>query len=489
MKRQFLLTSFVSLSFVSFLSFRSDNEFVGVFQKLNEEVLKNSRAYETLQEATSTIGHRLTASTNGAKAEQYAFNLLKKYGYLDVKYQPFEVESWMRDTVTLEIVPNKSDNFRTVSVVALAHSPVEARVNGPIVDVGNGLEEDFEALKDEIRGKIVLANIGLVNGKTGQKNLHRSEKTALAIKYGATAIITVNQIPGNILLTGTASVTGSLISIPAVNISKESGEEIRSWIKVDTDLHAIVDMRNVSRKIKARNVVATIPGKSPEKIIIGGHLDSWDLATGATDNGLGSFTILDIARAFKALKIKPKRTIDFVLFMGEEQGLLGSKQNVKELVKSKQLDNVKFMMNLDMTNSVHGMSVGGRDELIPFFEVIGQQIKKVDDSFANTVVSRAGLHSDHQPFMLEGIPTGAPASRLGTEVFGCYHANCDNFNLVKRNEMLDGVRFTAMYLYALANANELPAKKLDSNKTRDLLIAQGLKKELVLGRDWKWEEF
>ncbi len=488
MRRNLFLAVLVSTGVCVFVSFRNKDEYVSVFQKINEETLKNSHAYETLKEATSTIGHRLTGSPNGARAEQYAFNLLKKYGYADVKFQPFEVESWMRDTVTLEVVPNKSDNFRTVPVVALAHSPVRAKVNGPIVDVGNGLEEDFETLKDQIKGKIALVNIGLVNPKTGQKNLHRSEKTALAIKYGATAIITVNQVPGNVLLTGTASVTGSLIGIPAVNISKESGEEIRSWMKVDTDLHAIVDMTNVSKKIKARNVIATLPGKSDERIVIGGHLDSWDLATGASDNGLGSFTIMDIARAFKALKIKPKRTIDFVLFMGEEQGLLGSRNVVKELIKAKQIDKVKFMMNLDMTNNVYGMSVGGRDELIPFFQEVGEQIKKVDDSFSNVVSSRAGLHSDHQPFMLEGIPTGAPAGRLSPNVIGCYHANCDNFNLINREEMVNGVRFSAMLLYALANANDLPAKKLDANKTRDLLITQGLKKELILGKDWKWGE-
>lgn len=484
-----LFSSFlVSAGLIAFFAFRGDDEFVPAFQKINDDVLRNSRAYETLGDATSTIGHRLTGSPNGAKAELYAFNLLKKYGYTDVKFQSFEVESWMRDTVTLDVVPNKSDNFRTVPVVALAHSPVQAKVSGPIVDVGNGLEEDFEAVKNKIRGKVALANIGLVNGKPGQKNLHRSEKTALAIQYGATAIITVNQVPGNVLLTGTASVTGSLISIPAVNISKESGEEIRNWMKVDTDLHAIVDMSNVSRKIKARNVIATIPGKSDERVIIGGHLDSWDLATGASDNGLGSFIIMDIARTFKALKLKPKRTVDFVLFMGEEQGLLGSRQIVKELIKTKQIDKVKFMMNLDMTNNVYGMNVGGRDELIPFFQSVGEQIKKVDGNYANTVGSRAGLHSDHQPFMLEGIPTGAPAGRLGPNVFGCYHANCDNFNLINREEMVNGVRFSSMLLYALANAGDLPAKKLDSNKTRDLLIAQGLKKELILGKDWKWEE-
>lgn len=486
MKIRVISASLISLIVIS--SFQKKDDFIGAFRKLNENFTQYSRAYETLQEATTNIGHRLTGSSNGTKAEQYAFNLLKKYGYNDVKFQPFEVESWMRDTVVLEIVPNKSDNFRNVPVVALAHSPVYARVNGAIVDVGNGLEEDFELVKNKLKGKIALVNIGLVNPKAGQKNLHRSEKTALAIQYGATAIITVNQVSGNVLLTGTASVTGALIPIPAVNISKESGDEIRNWMKVDTDLHAIVDMHNISRKIKARNIIATLKGHSNEKIIIGGHLDSWDLATGATDNGLGSFTIIDIARAFKQLNIKPKRTIEFVLFMGEEQGLLGSRNYVKEALKNNQIENIKFMMNLDMTNNVYGMNIGGRDEMISFFKAIGEQIQLIDPAYSNGVSSRAGLHSDHQPFMLEGIPTGAPAGRLGPEIFGCYHANCDNFNLVKRDEIVNGARFSSMLLYALSHTDNFPAKKLDSNKTRDLLTEQGLKKELIIGKDWKWSD-
>jgi carboxypeptidase Q len=480
----FLIGTVVLMSFNS----DSNDQFVKIFTKINTEALQNSRAYETLGDATSTIGHRLTGSMNGAKAEQYAFNLLKQYGFKDVKFQPFEVESWMRDTVTLEVAPNHSDNFRTVPVVALAHSPVHADINAAIIDVGNGLEEDFEAIKDQLKGNVALVNIGLVNGKTGQKNLHRSEKTALAIEHGAVGIITVNQVPGQVLLTGTASVTGSLISIPAVNISKESGEEIRNWIKVDKNLHALVKMTNVSKKIKARNVIATLPGEKSEKVVIGGHLDSWDLATGASDNGLGSFTIMDIARTYKALKLKPRRTIEFVLFMGEEQGLLGSKHYVREAKRTKSLDKIQFMLNLDMTNNVSGMNIGGRDEMIPFFTSIGQQIQKVDAGFKNKISSRAGLHSDHQPFMLEGIATAAPAGSLAPEVGSCYHANCDRFNLIKKDEMVNGVRFTAMWLYAIADYKTLPTNRLDNNKTRDHLVAQGLKKELILGRDWRWIE-
>ncbi|GAB3176874.1 M28 family peptidase [Telluribacter humicola] len=485
MKKRLLAAVAGSLCVV-LVSFRTeDSEWEKAFSRIDTEVRKNSKAYHTLEEATSRIGHRLTGSNNGRKAEEYAYNLLKSYGFSDVKYQPFEVVSWMRDTVTLSIVPKSSDNFRDVAVVALAHSPVEASLHGEIVDVGNGLEEDFETLKTKVKGKVALANIGLV-GVTDKKNLHRSEKTALAIKYGAKGIIMVNQAPGKILLTGTASVTGELIPIPAVSISNDSGRELRAWMQEEGPLQANIDMRNFSKTIKARNVVATLKGKSNEKVIIGGHLDSWDLSTGAIDNGIGSFAVLDIARTFKALKIKPDRTIQFVMFMGEEQGLLGSKHFVRELNRTGETAKVRYMMNLDMTNDPKGVNAFGRDDMSEFFQRVGTAITKVNEDYPNQYLNRAGLHSDHQPFMLEGIPVAGLSGTLSPSVLQCYHADCDSFDLVDKQQLENTVRYASMYLYALANANSLPAKRLNTQETRDYLITQGLKQELVLGQEWRW---
>lgn len=462
-----------------------------VFGRINEEVLQNSRAYQTLAEASQQIGHRLTGSPNGSRAETYAYELLKSYGFNDIRYEPFEVESWMRDTVTLSVVPNKSDNFRDIPVVSLAHSPVSAHVRGEIVDVGNGLEGDFAALKDKLKGKVALVNIGLAGAK-GARNLHRSEKTALAIQYGAIGVIMVNLVPGNVLLTGTASVTGKLIPVPAVCISLESGQALRQWMQEETkdQLHAVIDMTNKSRKIRARNVIATLKGsKYPdEKIVIGGHLDSWDLATGAIDNGIGSFSVLDIARTFRALKLKPKRTIEFVMFMGEEQGLLGSRAMAENLKKSGKLDKVRYILNLDMTNDPKGINAFGREEMVSFFKSIGEVIQKTDPAFANNIANQAGLHSDHQPFMLEGVPVVGMSGSLSKEVLDCYHANCDRINLVNKEQMVNTVRYTSMLLYGLADADDIPTKRLDDTKTRDYLVAQGLRTPLQIANEWRWKE-
>lgn len=467
-----------------------DDDLLEVFHRINDEVLINSRAYETLGDACKTIGHRLTGSTNGKKAEEYTYNLLKSFGIKDVKYQPFQVEAWARDTVTLAIAPRKSDNFHDVPVVALAMTPVEAKTTAEIVDIGNGLEPDFQAVKEKLVGKIALVNIGLLAPFKGTRNLHRSEKTALAMQYGAIGVIFVNTVKGEVLLTGTASVTGSLIAIPAVCVSLESGMQIRAWMSEESNLVGIIDMKNFSRVIKSRNVIATIKGDSKkfkdEKIVIGGHLDSWDLATGAIDNGIGSFSILDIARTFQALKLKPKRTIEFVMFMGEEEGLLGSKAMVERSKRNNSIDKVAFMFNLDMANNANGFNMAGREEMIPLFTKMGALIKKIEPTYKNNIINQAGLHSDHQTFMLEGIPTASPIGGIAPEALGCYHANCDNFSLVRKDEMINTVRYTAMMLYAIANAEEIPAKKLNFYATRDFFIKQNLKKELEIGREWRW---
>ena len=465
--------------------------FQKAFARINKEVNEHSRAYETLANASQQVGHRLTGSPNGTRAEAYAFNLLSSYGFKEVRYEPFEVEAWMRDTVTLSVVPDRSDNFRDVPVVALAHSPVEAHIRGEIVDVGNGLEGDFAALKEKLKGKVALVNIGLAAPTKGARNLHRSEKTALAIQYGASGVIMVNLVPGNVLLTGTASVTGKLIPIPSVCISLESGEALRSWMQEKhSPLHAMIDMTNTSRKIRARNVVATLKGsKYPdEKIIVGGHLDSWDLATGAIDNGIGSFAIMDIARTFKALKLKPKRTIEFVLFMGEEQGLLGSRAMVEKLKKSGQLDKVRYMMNLDMTNDPTGLNAFGRADMVPFLSAVGETMKQIEPVFANQMQNQAGLHSDHQPFMLEGVPVVGMNGHLAREVLDCYHANCDRMNLVNADQLKNTVRYSTMLLYALADVDNIPAHRQTDAQTRDYLVTQGLRTPLQIANEWRWKE-
>jgi len=455
-----------------------------LFAKIDTEIKANSQAYKDLEVASKTIGHRLTGSENGAKAETFVYNKLKEYGFEDLQYQPFAVEAWSRGEVSLSIDGNDT------KVVTLGHSPVDANVSGNIVDFGNGLEADYQANPDGAKGNIVLVYIGILEGSPeGSSNLHRSEKTALALKYGAIGIIIINQVPNGVLLTGTASVTGELLTIPAVCIGKEDGMALKEKLKSGS-ASATISMTNNSSMINARNVVATLKGSEipEEEIVVGGHLDSWDLATGAIDNGIGSFAVVDIARAFKANNLNPKRTVKFVLFMGEEQGLFGSRHMVKEAVEAGTIDNIKYMMNLDMSGNPIGMNAGGQLDDENFFKELGATIQKQDTIYKNNFSNRSGLHSDHQPFMLEGIPILSVHSNLDRSIYGCYHSDCDDFNLVNEEHITNTARFGTMMLYGLANADVLPATKMDSETTKEFMIKNNLKEKLIIGGDWKWEE-
>ena len=459
-----------------------------VFLRINDEVLNHSEAHMRLGEASESIGHRLTGSSNGAASEEYTYNLLKSWGFEDVQYQSFEVQTWSRGSIEVQI--GKPGELELFSAVSLAHSPVASDLEAELIDLGNGLEEDYEKAGEAVAGKIALVYIGLLPGTAeGTQNLHRSEKTALATANGAVGIIIHNQVDGGVLLTGTASVTGSLIEIPAVCIAKEDGASLRERLQTET-IRAHIKMTNNADYIKARNVIATLKGSElpDEKIVVGGHLDSWDLATGAMDNGIGSFAVLDMARTFKALDLKPRRTIEFVMFMGEEQGLLGSRHYVKEAKANGTLDQVKYMFNHDMTGNPVGYNAGGRPETEALINELGAMIMAVDSAtFKNENRSGAGLHSDHQPFMLEGIPIISPVGRLDPSVFDCYHADCDDFNLVNEVHIRDNARFSSMLLYALADKEELPSYRMSDEETREFLIRNGLRLKLQIGGDWRWD--
>jgi len=320
---------------------------------------RESLGYTWLRWSTSAIGHRLTGSPQGARAEAAADSLFRLSGLPHVSRFPFRAQAWSRGAVRVTI--GDGEGFRHLSSVALANTPLESHVEAPLLDAGNGLRADWERLGATTKGRAVLVNIGLLNPPEGARNLHRSEKAKLAMDHGAAALLFVNQAEGHVLLTGTASIDGALIPVPAACLTSEDGAALRKDLENGVPLTARIDMSNHSEVVEANNIIAEIPGSARpnEVILVGGHLDCWDLATGATDNGLGSFSILDMARAMASMPFRPERTIRFVLFMGEEQGLLGSRALVEHYRTTGELSRIRCMVNLDMSGNPQGFGVAG----------------------------------------------------------------------------------------------------------------------------------
>ena len=452
-----------------------------VLELINKEVQQNSEAYQQLKKATETIGHRATGTENGRIAEEYAANLLRSYGY-DVSFQEFTFSGWNRKSLDLKI------NNQSIKAVALAHSPANVSLSGELIDLGNGLEEDYKKIGDKVKGKIVFAALGLLEGTPKEiENLHRSEKTALAEKYGAKGIILFNRPAGGILLTGTASVTGEIIKIPAINISLEDGLKIKENLSKGKEI-AKIEMKNDVGQMKGRNIIAKkIGSKFPnEKIVLGGHLDSWDLATGAIDNGVGSFSVMDIARTYKKLNLQNDRTIEFVLFMGEEVGLIGSKYYVNQALKDGSINQIKAMSNMDMTTNPKSY-YSTMESNLPILTDYANDVQKVITDFKLKTFASVDLHSDHQPFMLQGVPIiGLSDSQFTKGALNCYHANCDTFDYVEEIGLKNNVILETYLLYRLSNLKEIPSKRWNEQEIKEALIKGNLETPLRISGDWRW---
>ena len=477
MKSKFLLTLGLISTTMS-LSAQTNQQ---VLDLINKEVQQNSEAYQQLKKATETIGHRATGTENGRIAEEYAANLLRSYGY-DVSFQEFTFSGWNRRSLDLKI------NNQPIKAVALAHSPANVSLSGEMIDLGNGLEEDYKKIGDKVKGKIVFAALGLLDGTPKEiENLHRSEKTALAEKYGAKGIILFNRPAGGILLTGTASVTGEIIKIPAINISLEDGLKIKENLSKGKEI-AKIEMKNDVGQMKGRNIIAKkIGSKFPnEKIVLGGHLDSWDLATGAIDNGVGSFSVMDIARTYKKLNLQNDRTIEFVLFMGEEVGLIGSKYYVNQALKDGSINQIKAMSNMDMTTNPKSY-YSTMESNLPILTDYANDVQKVIPDFKLKTFASVDLHSDHQPFMLQGVPIiGLSDSQFTKGALNCYHANCDTFDYVEEIGLKNNVILETYLLYRLSNLKEIPSKRWNEQEVKEALIKGNLETPLRISGDWRW---
>ena len=477
MKSKFILT--LGLITASFnLSAQTNQQ---VLDLINNEVQQNSEAYQQLKKATETIGHRATGTENGRKAEEYAADLLRSYGY-EVSFQEFTFSGWNRKSLDLKI------NNQSIKAVALAHSPANVNLSGELIDLGNGLEEDYKKIGDKVKGNIVFAALGLLDGTSKEiENLHRSEKTALAEKYGAKGIILFNRPAGGILLTGTASVTGEIIKIPAINISLEDGLKIKENLTKGKEI-AKIKMKNDVGQMKGRNIIAKKIGSQlpNEKIVLGGHLDSWDLATGAIDNGVGSFSVMDIARTYKKLNLQNDRTIEFVLFMGEEVGLVGSKHYVNQALKDGSINQIKAMSNMDMTTNPKSY-YSTMESNLPILTDYANDVQKVIPDFKLKTFASVDLHSDHQPFMLQGIPIiGLSDSQFTKGALNCYHANCDTFDYVEEVGLKNNVILETYLLYRLSNLNEIPSKRWNEQEIKEALIKGNLETPLRISGDWRW---
>jgi Zn-dependent M28 family amino/carboxypeptidase len=219
--------------------------------------------------------------------------------------------------------------------------------------------------------------------------------------------------------------------------------------------------------------------KPDEIVVLGAHLDSWELGTGALDNGCNAAMVIEAARALKATGLLPRRTIRFILFSGEEQGLIGSWQYVR--AHRAELDQYRGVVIFDSgIGRVTGYSLGGRRDIAP-------AIHEILKPFAGWGVDQDTLDAttgtDHFDFLLEGVPT-LVANQEVANYLANYHAASDTFDKVDIRELKLNTVLAAVTVWGIADRLEPIGKRQSRVEVEALVKETGLDRELKLMNLW-----
>jgi len=440
-----------------------------ISDRLFVECLSRPQAHRQLGWLCDNVGGRISGAESGRRAEEWAHRLLTGWGLERVRYEEFPVLAWTRGTLDAQVTAPVGWRL-----TALAHgnAPCRADVTTPLIDVGHGERADFERLHDEVRNRIVLCDEG---ASEGARKLHRSEKLGLAVEYGAAGLMILSSASGGLPRTGVCSHSES--PIPSLGISQEDGERLRRLMRDGIVPIVRVVMTNTLTPGTARNVLADLPGReSPEEVVLAGaHLDSWDVAQGATDNGLGAALVLEMARALLTVHRQPRRTIRFVLWAAEEVGLCGSWDYTYR--HAAELPQLAAVMNFDMTGDPYGYWTPGRTEPGALLRGLAEQLAPL--GMRAEFSHHALLHSDHQPFMLGGVPVVGLLSRLAEEGSRYYHSVGDTFEKVSLPAFCRAAAVGAHTLWALADSTERPYRHYNPAEVRAMIDEADLYEALV----------
>src|SRR5277367_1161623 len=323
------------------------------------QVSEHSELMQNLEYLSDEIGPRVTGSPQLKMANDWTADLFRKYGLSNVHLEPWTIaHSWTRGTATARIL-SPAEHPLTIASAGWSPSTL-GTVRGPVVYVDAKTKEDLERFRGKLKGAIVIYQEpeSLSPPKPDDPNAVRPmqappplpgqhpaaspfaamfelarQRNVFFQQEGVAAVMRDSGKPHGLLnMTGIGGAKFDIGAVPTAFITGEGYRMIFRMLKHGPVQLEISIANSFSDKpVEVYNTVAELPGgeKPDEVVMLGAHLDSWDLGTGSTDNGTGSMAVLEAARVLAKLNLKPKRTIRFVLFSGEEQGLYGSEEYVK----------------------------------------------------------------------------------------------------------------------------------------------------------------
>lgn len=448
-------TAFLLASFIAFSSFAQSNDSL-IVKKIVEDVLVNGTLYKNLRTLCKDVGQRLSSSSNFLKAVEVTQQMLKDAGADTVYLQECKIPHWVRGEKEQGNVTLKNGKTINFNLTALGNSVGTGKngIQSPKIIEVNSLKE-LSTKASELKGNIVFLNIPMnqtyINTfrAYGETTSSRTYGPSLASKYGAIAALvrTVGINLTDIPHTGVTRYNDSFPKIPAVAISTNDAEMLSKYLKNGevSKVWFFTDCK-ILPPTTGYNVVGEIRGSQfPEQIItVGGHLDSWDLAEGANDDGSGVVQSIEVIRVFKSLGIKPKRTIRAVLFADEEISGQGSKAYLANAIKMKEQH--LFALESDAGGfTPRGFGLDGASDKV-------EKIKSWQTIFYPYGIYEffnGGGGADVGPLKSIGA-TVVGLSPDSQRYFDIHHASTDVFENVSERELKLGAGVMAALIYLVS---------------------------------------
>jgi hypothetical protein len=301
-----------------------------IVKKISDEILLRGEAYENLRVLCKTIGHRLSGSPQQDKAIAWGQALLERSGADKVWLQPVTVPKWIRGEESLKV--KYEGKWQTIPMLSLGNSEgTEGKVLTAEIVCFNNMEELNAAPEAKVKGKIVFMNYAFrqefVKTFDGYSDIasYRFNGANVASRKGAAGLIIRSLSTGleDVPHTGSMRYDDDVRKIPAIAIGNSTADALAKWCKAGKTEAALQSTCGMKGTALSYNVIGELQGQKEGFIVVGGHLDSWDVGEGAQDDGAGCVQSIEVLRTFKQLGLQPKHTIRVVLYANEENGARG----------------------------------------------------------------------------------------------------------------------------------------------------------------------
>ncbi|MCC6397828.1 MAG: M28 family peptidase [Bacteroidetes bacterium] len=425
--------------------------------------------YRLLQRVCDEAGGRLAGSEANDRALGILEDELARYR-IGFRRESFSMPGWVRGDDAVEVVSPFPRKLRAAALGYVHHHPpFESR----LVWGGTGTEKELTGAADAI----VL--VDSESPRDGEPPL-RYEVIDNAARAGAKGVLFVNDKPGGLVLTGVGNFQGNPCPVPAYSITLEEGKWLRRLQIAGKEVRIRLTTNSRCMPVQSANLVASFPGKRQARIVVGAHVDSWDISQGAVDNGIGSAVLFEIARLLSLHADVNHFAIDVVWFNAEELGLWGAKAYLTRHAA----DSIVALINMDMPGRPTGINVMGFDEFIPLVRGVMDSLKGFD--WSQGIVSVPWSNSDHQPFLVQGIPCFTMAGHLEKESVFHYHDFGDTFDKADHRALVDAAAALSVLTYTLANNTSVEYRIRSVAERRAMFQGTGFEKRLKRQKEWPY---